>query len=51
MLNGIVAERIGYRWSMIGALLWMIGIIFLFVFAQSLEMLLAGQILCGVAWG
>lgn len=51
LLNGIIAERFGYRFTMIVALVWMCGVIFLFVFATSLEMLLAGQILCGIAWG
>jgi hypothetical protein len=29
----------------------MIGTIFILVFAQSIEMLLAGGLLCGIPWG
>ncbi|KAI7482391.1 sugar porter family MFS transporter [Hortaea werneckii] len=50
-LTGIIAERIGYRKTMIGALVLLSGFIFLLFFAQSLPMLLIGEILCGFPWG
>lgn len=36
---------------MIGALVMMIGVIFIMFFAQNISMLLAGEILCGIPWG
>lgn len=50
-LNGFIAERIGYKKTMIGGLVYMLGVIFLFFFAKNLEMLLAAEILCGIPWG
>ncbi|KAI6820578.1 sugar porter family MFS transporter [Hortaea werneckii] len=50
-LTGIIAERIGYIKTMIGALVLLSGFIFLLFFAQSLPMLLIGEILCGLPWG
>ncbi|KAM4061147.1 major facilitator superfamily protein [Hirsutella rhossiliensis] len=49
--NGIIAERIGYRKTLIGALVGCIGFIFILVFAESLPMLLVGEILIGIPWG
>jgi SP family general alpha glucoside:H+ symporter-like MFS transporter len=46
-----LAERFGYRKTMMGALVAMIGLIFLFFFATSLEMILAAEFLCGIPWG
>lgn len=50
-LTGVVADRYGYRYTLIGALLLVICFIFLLFFASSLQMLLAGEILCGIPWG
>lgn len=50
-LNGIISERIGYRWTMIGALLFITGTIFITFFAINIHMLLAGYILSGLPWG
>ncbi|KAI7635985.1 sugar porter family MFS transporter, partial [Hortaea werneckii] len=50
-LTGIISERIGYRKTMIGALVLLSGFIFFLFFAQSLPMLLIGEILCGFPWG
>ena len=36
---------------MLVALFFLTGFIFIFFFAQSLEMLLVAEILCGVPWG
>ncbi|EQL02995.1 MRT, a raffinose family of oligosaccharides transporter [Ophiocordyceps sinensis CO18] len=49
--NGIIADRIGYRKTLIGALTACIGFIFILFFAESLPMLLVGEILIGIPWG
>ncbi|KAF2710419.1 maltose permease MAL61 [Pleomassaria siparia CBS 279.74] len=51
MINGIVAERYGFRKTMIGALSTVICLIFIVFFVQSIEQLLVGLILMGVPWG
>lgn len=50
-IGGQLTDRLGYRWTMIGSMFFMTAFIFLPVFAQNVEMLLAGQILCGLPWG
>lgn len=49
--TGIFQDRFGYRKTMLGALVWVAAMIFLVFFAQNISMLLAGEILCGMAWG
>ena len=51
MVNGWIADKIGYRYTMIGALTAVTGFIFIVFFVQSLPQLLAGLILMGVPWG
>ncbi|EXJ95243.1 MFS transporter, SP family, general alpha glucoside:H+ symporter [Capronia coronata CBS 617.96] len=51
MINGIISERIGYRWTMIGALLFLTAVIFITFFAVDVQMLLAGYVLSGLPWG
>ena len=51
MLNGIIADRIGFRWTMIGALAVATCFIFIVFFVQSLAQLLAGLVLLGIPWG
>ncbi|KAK3904346.1 general substrate transporter [Staphylotrichum tortipilum] len=51
MVAGLIAERFGYKKTIVGALLVLIGFIFLFFFATNIGMLLAGGILCGIPWG
>ena len=48
---GIIVERVGYKKTMIGALVMVTCFIFLLFFAQNLPMLLVGEILCGLPWG
>jgi len=50
-INGIVSERIGYRWTMIGGLLMITAFIFITFFAVNVQMLLAGYVLSGLPWG
>ncbi|KAJ4289378.1 hypothetical protein N0V88_006856 [Collariella sp. IMI 366227] len=49
--NGIIADRFGYRKTLIGALVGCIGFIFIIFFAESLIQLLIGEILIGIPWG
>lgn len=51
MINGIIADRIGYRKTMIGALTLVTGLIFIIFFTQSIEQLLAGLVLVGIPLG
>jgi hypothetical protein len=51
LLNGIVCDRIGFRWTMIGSLILLTGLIFIPVFAQNIETLQVAVILMGVPWG
>lgn len=49
--NGIIADRFGYRKTMIGALLACVGFIFIIFFSETLVQLLIGEILIGIPWG
>lgn len=49
--NGIITEVLGYRRTMIGALIMLAVFVFLPFFAFNIQTLLAGQILCGLPWG
>lgn len=51
MVNGWIAEKIGFKKTMIGALTAVTGLIFILFFVQSLPMLLSGLILIGIPWG
>jgi SP family general alpha glucoside:H+ symporter-like MFS transporter len=48
--TGMIAERLGYRKTMLLALTMMIAVIFVSFFAPSLPVLLLGEILCGIPW-
>lgn len=51
MANGIIAERYGYRKTIILSLILTIAFIFITFFAKSASQLLAGQVLMGLPWG
>lgn len=51
MINGWIADRFGYRKTMIGALVLVTGFIFIVFFVQSIVQLLVGLILMGIPWG
>jgi len=51
LLNGLIADRFGYKKTMIGALFAVNFFIFIVFFAQNITMLLCGLILCGIPWG
>ncbi|KAH8890415.1 general alpha-glucoside permease [Thozetella sp. PMI_491] len=48
---GVIAERVGYRMTLIAALALVACFIFIVFFAQSLPQLLVGEILLGIPWG
>ncbi|GAM86433.1 hypothetical protein ANO11243_044470 [Dothideomycetidae sp. 11243] len=50
-LNGIFAEKYGYRKTIIGSLILVAAFIFIPFFANSLPQIIAGQILLGFPWG
>jgi SP family general alpha glucoside:H+ symporter-like MFS transporter len=51
LMAGLIADRFGYKRTMLGALIALIGFIFLMFFAQNIGMLFAGEVLCGIPWG
>jgi SP family general alpha glucoside:H+ symporter-like MFS transporter len=50
-IAGLLSERVGYRWTLISALVSITGFIFVLFFSNSLGVLLAGEFLCGIPWG
>ncbi|KAL3952556.1 hypothetical protein ACCO45_012499 [Purpureocillium lilacinum] len=50
-MAGPVTNRFGYRWTTIMALILMNATIFVSFFAQSLAVLVVGQLLEGIPWG
>lgn len=51
MINGIIADRFGFKKTMLGALSVVIALIFIPFFATNLVQLLVGLILMGIPWG
>ncbi|POS74114.1 hypothetical protein DHEL01_v207493 [Diaporthe helianthi] len=51
LLNGYFASKFGYRWVLIIAMAFLNAFIFLTFFAPGPEVLLVGQIMCGLSWG
>lgn len=49
--NGYLIERFGHRMVIMVALVFMSGFIFIPFFSPSVEVLVVGQILCGLPWG
>jgi len=49
--NGWLTEKFGHRRVIMVSLVFMAGFIFMTFFAPSIEVLLAGQVLCGIPWG
>ena len=50
-VNGWVRDRMGMKKTMLTACVVLTGFVFILVFAQSLPMLLVGELLCGCCWG
>ncbi|OAA54155.1 Sugar/inositol transporter [Niveomyces insectorum RCEF 264] len=51
MAAGLIADRWGYRKTILGSLVLMIAFIFLLFFARNIGTLFAGEVLCGLPWG
>ena len=51
ILNGYMTSVVGYRWVMIISLGLLNGLLFIVFFAPSNGVLVAGELLCGLAWG
>ena len=51
LIAGILADRYGYKRTMIGALIIIAAAIFLLFFAKNIGMLMAGEIMCGIPLG
>ena len=51
LINGIASDRFGYRKTMIASLIAMIAFIFVIFFAPSIQILVLGEVLCGIPWG
>lgn len=51
LFAGMLADRFGYKKTILGALFMTIAFIFMFFFAQNIEMLFAAEVLCGLPWG
>jgi SP family general alpha glucoside:H+ symporter-like MFS transporter len=50
-VTGFISEKLGYRKTIIGALVLVIAFIFIPFFAKSIVQLLVGEILLGIPWG
>ncbi|KAI1281543.1 general alpha-glucoside permease [Xylaria sp. FL0933] len=50
-IAGVVSERWGYRWTILGALVAVTGFIFFPFFAGNLTVFLVGELFQGMAWG
>lgn len=50
-LAGTLAEKYGYRKTLLGSLAFIILVIFIMFFAQNIGMLMAGEFLGGLPWG
>lgn len=50
-LAGVVADKLGYRWTLIVSLFFTTCFIFIVFFAENVGMLIAGELLLGIPWG
>lgn len=50
-LNGWAVNRFGYKRTMIVAMTFIAGALFVVFFSPNVKVLLAGEILCGIPWG
>jgi MFS transporter, SP family, general alpha glucoside:H+ symporter len=51
IIAGWTADRYGYRNTTIGFLCLMIAFIFVLFFAPNVQVLVVGEVLCGIPWG
>lgn len=50
-MNGYCSPKYGYKRTYLCGMVAMAAAIFLIVFAQSIPMLFAGELVCGIPWG
>jgi MFS transporter, SP family, general alpha glucoside:H+ symporter len=50
-IGSIQVDRMGYKWTMLSNLLFLVPWIGLVTFSPNLGALTAGEILCGLQWG
>lgn len=50
-MNGIISERLGYKYTVLGCLVLITGFTAIFFTAQNVQTLLVAEILCGIPWG
>lgn len=48
---GFLSDRLGYRWTLISALIVLTGLIFIPFYAENLKIFLVGNMLMGIPWG
>ncbi|RSH90303.1 hypothetical protein EHS25_001637 [Saitozyma podzolica] len=51
IINGFVAERFGYRKTILVCLIWLAAVTTIFFCAPNIQTLLVGEILAGLPWG
>ncbi|KAI1134699.1 sugar transporter [Hypoxylon sp. FL0543] len=51
LFAGWVSDRYGYKVTTVGSLILMIMFIFVLFFAPNIQVLVAGEVLCGIPWG
>ncbi|KAG9249480.1 sugar porter family MFS transporter [Emericellopsis atlantica] len=51
LIAGWITDRYGAKWTTIGFLYMMIGTIFALFFAPNVQILVLGEVLCGIPWG
>jgi SP family general alpha glucoside:H+ symporter-like MFS transporter len=51
LINGWAADRYGPKIVMMASIVALTGFIFILVFAESLTMLVIGEVFCGIPWG
>lgn len=51
LANGYLVNRFGYKRVLLGSLAWITCAIFFTFFAPNVQVLLVGEILCGLPWG
>ncbi|OCF33722.1 hypothetical protein I316_04434 [Kwoniella heveanensis BCC8398] len=51
LICGYIQPKLGYKKTILGSLVAMVALIFIPFFAETLPVLLVGQLLCGLPWG
>lgn len=51
ILAGWTSDRFGYKYTTAGSLVLMIAFVFVLFFAPNVQVLVVGEVLCGIPWG